>query len=497
MDDLQFYPTPSALGKKAWGKFKNRNFTRVLEPSAGNGDLAYAITEDDYRFRHRRGNIDVCELDISKHPTLRAKGLPVVGLDFLQMKNGAIYSHILMNPPFAVGAQHLLHAWKIVWDAEIVCIINAETIRNACTKERQMLVNLILQHGEVEYIEGAFAVEDAERKTNVDVALVYLRKQANVSVDIVGSLLEELNVDSTSAESLAGDYREAQELALPKSMIENSVAAFNAAVRAMREAVIGEARAQYYARLLGQTMAARNGDAGSSTKDTSVDYVQAEVGKRYNDLKDRAWSSILRSSDVTSHLSSAAQKRVEKEFDEIKKLEFSVTTIYGFLCGIVESKGQIQIDMCCDVFDEITRYHTDNTVFFKGWKSNDLHRTQAMKIKASRFVLPNHKSSWSGDDISYESKGLLSDFDKVTSMLDAKGQIGFGLRAAFDQHFDDLKAGKRVKTDYFDVRYYKGIGTIHFYPTRPDIIDRLNRIVGRHRAYLPPPEAGVSEAFWV
>ena len=37
MDDLQFYPTPKELALRAWSLFKNKHFTRVLEPSAGNG----------------------------------------------------------------------------------------------------------------------------------------------------------------------------------------------------------------------------------------------------------------------------------------------------------------------------------------------------------------------------------------------------------------------------------------------------------------------------
>ena len=38
-DNYQYYPTPEALSKMAWAKFKNRNFIRVLEPSAGDGHL--------------------------------------------------------------------------------------------------------------------------------------------------------------------------------------------------------------------------------------------------------------------------------------------------------------------------------------------------------------------------------------------------------------------------------------------------------------------------
>lgn len=497
MIDLQFYPTPKPLAQRAWAKFKNREFTRVLEPHGGYGDLALAHPNND-RWNGRREVLpDCCEIDITKHAILREKHLNVVGMDFLRFQSGAIYSHILMNPPFNEGVKHVLKAWDILWDGEIVAIINAETIRNPFSAERKLLVRLIEQHGEVEFIEGAFSVPDAERTTEVDVALVYLRKQANVNADIIGPILDELKRDDMTASGLAGDYREAQELALPNSLIENSVAAFNAAVRVMREAVFSEARAQYYARLLGETMAARNGDAPTTNTDVSVDYVKNTVSKRYDELKDRAWSGILRSANVTSKLSSAAQKRVESEFAHLQKLEFTVQAILGFLCGIVESKGQIQMQMCCDVFDLITKYHADNTVFFKGWKSNSKHRTCGYRIKTTRFILPGHNTYSYSHGLSWESKQLLGDFDKVFAMLDGKYEAGFGLVAMFDQCFDELRSGKRVSSDYFEARFYPGAGTIHFFPRSKKLIDRLNLFVGRQRAWLPPEGERVSDAFWL
>ena len=495
MDNLQFYPTPPGLARKAWKKFKNTDFSKVLEPSAGKGDLALACPEND---RLRKIVLpDCCEIDITKHPIIREKGLNVVGFDFMQFSTGSIYSHIIMNPPFADGAKHVLKAWDILWDGEIVAIINAETLRNAYSKERQLLASIIAQHGEAEFLASTFAVPDAERKTDVDVALVYLRKQANVSEDIIGPILDELKRDSTTEKTLAGDYREAAELALPNSLVENSVAAFNAAVRSMREAVVTEARAQYYANLLGDTMAARNGGAGRTSPSDSVEYVRNSIGKRYIELKDRAWAGILRSANVTSHLSSAAQKRVEREFEGIKQLEFTVLSIYGFLCGIVESQGKIQIDMACDVFDMITKYHTDNTVFYKGWKSNDKHRTCGMQIKTTRFILPGHSTESWQSNVSWGSEQLLRDFDKVFAMLDGKLAPVAGLGDLFRGSFQELCHGKRLSSSYFDVRYYPGAGTIHFFPSSKTLVGRLNLLVGRHRQWLPPVEARVNEAFWL
>ena len=452
MDAWQFYPTPKALAERAWALFKNRSFTRVLEPSAGDGALVDAHPWNDERYyRGTRPIIDCCEIDVTKHATLRSKGYNVVGLDFLQFGNASIYSTVILNPPFNYGAAHVLKAYEAIWDGEIVAIINAETVLNPFSLERQRLVDLIEQFGSYEIIEGAFAVPDADRKSAV---------------------------------------------ALPNSFIENSVITLNAAVSAMRDSVRSEARARHYAAMLGDTMAVHCGAQGSSSADYTTDWVKSELGQRYDELKDRAWANLLRSSDVTSRLSSAAQKRLEREFDQIKKLEYTVANVQGFLCGLVDSQGQIQEDMICDVFDLIGKYHWDNVTLAMGWKSNSKHRTLAMKVKATRFILPGHGTEPWQTGLSWDSERLLSDFDKAFSLLEGVPQPEISLVSIFRNHFKALCDGKRIYGSHFSVRYWPSAGTIHFFPTRPDLIDRLNRVVGRKRAWLPPVDTMATDAFW-
>ena len=489
--DFQFFPTPVAMGRRLWAKFKNKDFSRVLEPEAGNGDLAEANPLNMDYHRSHRGNIpiDCIELDLAKHAVLREKGFNVIGMDFLQFGDGAIYSHIVMNPPFADGDKHVLKAWDILWDGEIAAILNAETIRNPYSKDRQQLVRLIEQHGEVEFVEGAFSVQEAERKTDVEVALVYLRKVADVQSEILGDLLDDLKPDHANEATMTRDFEPQQDLALPNSVVETSVATFNAAIRTTKEAVYAEAKARYYVGLLGETMAVRNAEEGPNKQDFTVNFVKKEIAKRYGDRKDRAWTSILRSANVTSRLSSKAQKRVESEFESIKKLEFTIGNIYGFLLGIVESQGQIQLDMVCDVFDQITRYHSDNTVFYRGWKSNDRHRTCGMRIKTTRFILPGNKTESYQNGLDYDAERQLADFDKVFAMMDGKAEPEVGLQDIFRTEFGRLKHGGRVSSSYFDVRYYPGIGTIHFFPLDQKLMDRFNRTVGKQRTWLPPGDA--------
>lgn len=107
--DFQFYPTPRELASRMWAKFKNREFIRVLEPSAGDGALIKAGESAVGRYRRRDFKIDCCEIDVTKHPLITEAGGRVIETDVMNLTSGNIYSHVIANPPFAQGVAHVLH----------------------------------------------------------------------------------------------------------------------------------------------------------------------------------------------------------------------------------------------------------------------------------------------------------------------------------------------------------------------------------------------------
>jgi hypothetical protein len=86
---------------------------------------------------------------------------------------------ILMNPPFSNGDEHLLKAWDILVDGDIVCLLNAETINNSFSERRQHLKKLIEKHGTIERLGKCFAT--SERKTAIDVILVRMKKASTTN----------------------------------------------------------------------------------------------------------------------------------------------------------------------------------------------------------------------------------------------------------------------------------------------------------------------------
>jgi hypothetical protein len=498
-DDLQFYPTPPDLARKMWGKFQN-DVERVLEPSCGNADLLKVCKHFERgSWRRDRDNdtiFEACEIDLTRHAHLKEMGVRVVGHDFMKLSFGSPYSHIIMNPPFAQGVRHVLHAWNILWDGEIVALVNAESIRNPHTSERQFLGRLLAQHGSVEFVQGAFTTPETQRKTEVECAILYLRKRADASA-MFTEILESLKEDQVDTDRIADQYEQQYEVAIPRGFIETQVEAFDLAVKAAKVSAVASAQASGYASRIGNSMEDYQKNESLPTDDPAIraDKVRSMLSASYKDLKDRAWTSILRSSMVRGKLSSKAEADMISRFEEIKKLEFTAQNVYSFLIGLAESAGEIQMSMVCEVFDSIVKYHSDNGVWYRGWKSNDAQRTMGIRVKARRFVLPNWDFRTYGS-LSYGDTRRLEDFDRVFAMLDGKAQAALPLAKAIDANWRDFMDADRVQSTYFEVRGYKGTKTMHFYPRRPDLMDRLNRLVGRHRQWLPNDPEGQAKGFW-
>lgn len=78
--DNQFYPTSSVLSARAWSKFKNKDYVRVLEPSAGDGALLRNARLKSKGSYGKDVPVDVIEIDLAKHPSLREEGYNVIGI---------------------------------------------------------------------------------------------------------------------------------------------------------------------------------------------------------------------------------------------------------------------------------------------------------------------------------------------------------------------------------------------------------------------------------
>ncbi len=138
-DANEFYPTPPALVADMLAGISLSSVSTVLEPSAGKGDIIA-------RFQQYKGeydktfDIDAIELSPELRHILKGRKIRVVHDDFLTYETFKRYDLVIMNPPFSNGDKHLLKALRLVrGGGRLVCILNAETMRNPYTNARKEL----------------------------------------------------------------------------------------------------------------------------------------------------------------------------------------------------------------------------------------------------------------------------------------------------------------------------------------------------------------------
>lgn len=116
----------------------------ILEPSAGKGDLLNVIKERISSWhRTPKNKLYAIEQNHELKAILRDKGFRVVGSDFLQYRPEVQLDLIVMNPPFSNADEHILHAWNILEEGEIVALCNRETIDNPHSERRKLLERVI------------------------------------------------------------------------------------------------------------------------------------------------------------------------------------------------------------------------------------------------------------------------------------------------------------------------------------------------------------------
>lgn len=510
MSSYQYYPTGAHTAARMYAKFK-RPVNHLCDPSAGKGhlirharegfvgvpdaDLPWLADIEDrpigrngarvFDYARKRfgdvGHVSAVEIDARHHDSLKELDIQILGYDFMDVQSLATVTSVLMNPPFARGEAHVLHAWEVVYDAEIVAIINAESIRNPRTQERQRLVELIAAHGTVEFLRDQF-IDDVERKTEVEVALIYLEKTPARYMD-----LDRLLGGLTKGDALRGEIEVevCTALSLPSNFIQDTSYRFRQAVAAARAASEAVALADHFAEGMGLTLDEMQAKGVGSDFRTEAGNVRAAANEdfkvRYDNLKKRAWGQILRSSLLNDRLSNQARRKVEASAESIYAMEFSVANIHGFLAGVIQSLPSIYEDMIVDLFDAIIERSSDNVVFYRSWKSNQKHRI-GMRIRKSRFIMPRFQLSFGGS-LDYESERFLADVDKVWGYLMGEPHGYDGLVAAMKK--SDLRSSERIASRYFDVRYYKGVQTLHFYPKSSEVVEKINKFVGKLRQWIP------------
>ena len=492
-DFEQYYPTPQETAEKLIGMI-DRNIVadgiNVLEPSAGTGELISAWLEPDRRYVRR----EYCkkdyepefhghciEINKTRAAVLKGKGYKVVWDDFLTFNPMMRYSLILMNPPFHDGAKHLLKALEVCAPGgQIACILNAETIRNPNTNERKALIAKLEEQEKytVEYAKEAFA--DADRKTDVEVALVHVKMKERPEVCVTfENFKKQIFGKREQEDAMAGAVARHGEV---NALIDVYQAEVKAALKLFDEIVnynkvsIQGGNSDYY-----------NSDEVFDIKinkvadeDRNDDYtnIVRKINYKY-------WKIMLYSKELSGLLTNAIQQEYMRKLNKMADYEFNDRNILAMKEDLAKNLiHNIEIAIM-DVWEEFThRYswggeYSKNIHYYNGWKTN-----KAFKCN-KKIIMPIHAfSSYDGRfEPDYQVKGKLMDIEKVMNYLDCGRTEDFKMFEILDRAKSEQK-NRGIDTKFFIVDLYKK-GTCHLTFKDMDLLKKFNLYCGRKKNWLP------------
>lgn len=525
----QFYPTPDDLAGKMLAGIDWNYVVNILDPSAGKGNLVLAAIKAHYAGtrRGRNLNIDCIEVDPylrailkqnyeaewerplcdrrdylddlpyeerAKHmaelssvrdklSALESANINIVHDNFLTYHGWRRYQLILMNPPFADGDLHLLKALELQkGGGSIVCLLNAETLRNPFTSTRQLLMRELNKYeAQITFIEDAF--RNAERRADVDVAIVRVTIPPKVEEhsdiwDRMEKAAKEEPPETTEVTDLVvGDY------------IEQAVTRYRVEVAASMELIH-----QYSALRPYMTEEFEGYHSNNSiltlTVGRETNYEQrVDMDKYLRVVRLKYWRALFQNEKFVGRLTSEVRGQYIKKVDKMADYDF---TMFNIRTVMVEMNAQV-IDgvkgAILSLFDKLTAEHSwypecqQNRHYFNGWAANKAHKI------GKKSIIPTYGmfSSYSWKNEAFEvSKAyeVLSDIEKVFDYLSG---------AMTDEHdiLERLKIAcdngqtRNIHLKYFDVDLYKK-GTTHIKYRDMDLVDKMNIYAGRNKNWLPP-----------
>lgn len=492
-DNKDLYPTPEKIIDKMLCDIDFSMIKSILEPSAGKGDIVEILKKKEeirdkyYGCQKYKFDIDCIEVDQNLQHILKGKNFRVVYNDFLTYNTMKEYDLIIMNPPFSNGCKHLLKALEIQQrnGGAVVCLLNAETLKNPYTNERQDLQRKLIEYGaKIEFIQDAFL--DAERKTAVEIALVKVQlPEVHRESFILEGLRKaqkqkEYQVEDNNTQLIDSNFF--------KAIVNQYQLELEAGIKLIKE---------YYAmqpfilssfgkdKETGETV-----QKGGCIISMTVSKNELSVNEYIKAVRHKYWTALFNNKKFMGQLTNNLQRDFYNKIEELSDYDFSLYNIYQLKIDMQKRviKG-IEITIM-ELFDEFSiKYYwceetSKNIHYYNGWKTNKSW------IINKKVIIPLNGYhdlgySWGGfKPTNYDTINKLQDIEKCFNYLDGGLTEAVDLEEAlgFAEEYGETK---NIQLKYFTVTFYKK-GTCHIVFNNEELLKKFNIFGSQHKKWLPP-----------
>lgn len=454
------------------------NAQNWLDNNFDTDDLYYEISVKHIEHnKNIKYMISCIEKDKDLCSVLNGKNYFTINADFLEYNTFTDYDVILMNPPFFDGDKHLLKALELIENGgQCVCILNAETIRNVYTNLRRELVNKLTEYNaDIEFLKNSFT--DAERTTDVEIALIYVNiPKKEVTEDLLKNLL------------LGDDYKFKYDEYNDTQLATNDIIK-NILMQYELEAKLGIKIIRDFYSMQKYIPKVKNSDDVAMI-DLVIPGCSDEFNKDLNPinrfirgLREKYWSILFMSNDIGKLLTEDSRRNYLRKLTEFRDYDFTLSNIKQLQIDMVQNLNQNIDEAILKQFDNFTyKYSMDkqsNVHYFNGWKTNS-----AFMIK-SKVIIPIYciYQNYYGWQL-YKSRNYLEELEKIFVYLDTGETEGKNIASRFADNDLINYNGERIDFKYFQVEFKKK-GTIHIWFTNEELLKKFNVFGCQKHGWLP------------
>lgn len=475
----EFYPTPKCLLDKILQGIKWKQINNILEPSAGKGDITeYVIEKLNQNKSSDYFTVDCIENDPELQACLKGKNLTLISDDFLKFSTYKKYDMIIMNPPFSNGDLHLLKALEIQKKGgDVICILNAETIRNPYSNSRKELIQKLENfQAQIEFMENEFM--QAERTSNVEIAVIKVHIPQK---ELHSCFIEELQQKQT--------YHEIDDIELNALSVNDYI-----------EAIIQQCNLEMAAgiRLIEEYMGMK---PYIMNRVGCEGYIKPIIDLKINGSSDcknpvncfvkairfKYWTALFNNPKFTNGMTSNLREQYLSNISKLDNYDFSYYNIKTIQEDMSKSLIKGVEDCIIELFDTFSYQYSysdelsKNIHYYNGWKTNKAW------IINKKIIVP-FMNAWNYlndyDPTRYEIESKLFDIEQALNYLDG------GLTTPINMHDSLCQARrsdstKKIPLKYFTVSFYKK-GTCHIEFTNLDLLKKLNIYGSQKKGWLPP-----------
>lgn len=480
MYNKNYFPTPKAVIEQMTAPYRDtiKNLN-ILEPSAGMGAILDYLSFD---CRVPKTRLYSCEFDQNMKATLIGKGYKVVQDDFLNYSGAMNFDLIIMNPPFDNGEHHLLKAWEILRNGDIVCLLNEETVKNQNSVFRIQLGLLIEDHGTVEYLGPVF--EAADRRTKVNVAMVRLKKvseQSRIKFDMGGpEKVEEIDISSASSGIEKRDY--ISSLTRSYKMAVDSTAAMYRAMTEFNLFVSAFCSEYDTPKLI------------AAFFDTARKHGYSDAHNEFAmAFQKHAWNTIFKNTKAAGLMTNKVREKFEKWREEMGGIDLNNENIMMLFDALIQQRKAIADECIVDAFDKITSY-AERRAPGEKWKTNSLF------MVPEKFILPwivENSKYGGGLSIYHRAHDFLNDIDRAFCLISGKTFPVYGASEEDQKGFikttlDAIRGWCRDRNNLQESEFFEFKchikGTVHFKVKDLSLLAEFNRRACAAKGFVLPDE---------